>query len=113
MLKCPVCGWEMQTGDIRRGAFACPGCNERLRMQGPATTGLAMIGSAAVAIIIPYLTGAQGYDFVLEAVIVYFLVLSGAAALGGSLFAKLERDPGADDGTILHLKGPPDPPGNE
>jgi hypothetical protein len=68
-----------------------------------------MVGSGLVALLIAYLAEFQGYDFLLCAVIVYFAFCGVYGALRGFLFpAKLERDPGADVGTILGLKGPPD-----
>jgi len=109
MVTCPICDWKMRRGDIRRGRFACPGCKERLRVQESREGGLMMVGSGLMAILIPYLAGAQGYDFLWEAIIVFLVVFFGTAVLRGLLFlAKLERDPGAEDGTILHLTGPPD-----
>ena len=109
MVTCPVCGWKMRRDDIRRGGFACPGCKERLRVKESREGSLVMVVSGVVGILIPYLAGAQGYVFLWEAVIAFLVIFFGTAVLRGLLFlAKLERDPGADDGTILHVTGPPD-----
>ena len=119
MARCPVCGWEMQKGDIQRGGFACPGCKHRLRIPSPSGHEIVagVVGGCVLAVLTPYLMGARG-NALLGWVIALLLPAGVAfgAAIGiihGLLFPRVEVDPGAGDGTILHLTGPPDPPKKE
>jgi len=115
MVTCPVCGWLMRKGDIRRGGFACPGCKERLRW--PEISGYEhaalVVGGFLLAFLIPYWMGAQGNNLLWYAIaLILPISLALGAALGvlrAFLFpAKLERDPTPDGGRILDITGPPD-----
>jgi|SRR5208337_1158237 len=108
MVTCPVCGLEIPRRDIRREGFACPKCKERLRLQAPGGHLLVMAGSAAMAVLIPYLVGAQGYDFLWYAIVLYFLISAACGALRGWLFPRLEREPPEDNGRVLRIGVPPD-----
>src|SRR3989442_1028200 len=112
MITCPVCGWKFGRGDIRPGTFLCPRCKNRLRLQKGRGLTPAIVVSGLLAFLIPYAAGVQGYRFLVDAAVIYFLVLFGFAFLHGLLFPSLEVDPELDDGTILHLTGPPDSSNN-
>ena len=109
MASCPVCGWEIGWGDLRRERFTCPGCKERLRLEESDTDILVVGGSAMLALLISYVAGVQGYDYLWSSVILYFVICGVCGALRGLLFPrKVERDPSTNDGKILHLTGPSD-----
>jgi hypothetical protein len=113
--NCPVCGWQMRKGDLRRGIFACPGCKATLRFEEGHETGLVMVGSGLLALIVTYKGGAQGYAFLLYAAPLSLVFACAAGALRGFLFPrKLKRVISADDdGRILHITGPSDSAKNE
>lgn len=107
MAKCPVCGSTIQRDDIRRGGFACPGCKERIRLR--TEPGLpTIVGTGLLAFVITYLSGVQGYEFLLVAIIVYLLCFFGAALIEGFFFPTLEAEPIVSDGSILHIRDTPD-----
>jgi hypothetical protein len=100
MIKCPVCGWKMQRGDLKHRRFACPGCKERLRWHEPQNTGTVMLGSALVAILISYF----GEDNLLRyTFIVYLVIVIAYSLLRELFFGRLEIDHGEEDGKILRF----------
>ncbi len=105
-ITCPFCGWEMRKGDIRPGAFRCPGCKELLKLQQ--LRGRELVAAIVLACLIPYLAGARDIALVMSGVFLYFLILSGYGLLRGLLFPKLDRAPGDSTHIIL----PPDSPGS-
>jgi hypothetical protein len=115
MVTCPVCGRQMRKGDLRLESFACPKCKTKLRLEESHETGLLVVGSVLLALLVTYLAGAQGYAFLLCAYVLSFVICGAAGAVRGFLFPRrLQRDISADgDGGILHLTGPPDPPKDE
>jgi len=118
MVTCPVCNWvwQLRREEIKRGSFACPGCNERLRLPEPEGAGTMIVGSALLAVLIPYLAGAEGYTFLLAAIIIYVTVPWVATGVRILLFllspypVKLTLDTKWDVGGVLHLSDPPDSP---
>ena len=107
-LDCPVCGWQMRKCDMQRGSFSCPSCKERLRWKEVPGKYLVATGGGLLAFLIPYLAGVQGNGLLYLPFLLWLPINFGLGALLGLLFLELERDPGLDDGTILHLTGRPD-----
>ena len=103
MLTCPICDCEMGRGDVRRGSFPCPHCKARLQLRPLPGAHLATVGSALLAILIPYSAGAQGYAFVLAAVVVFLVIFCVSALVAGIIFAKLEIYQDPDDTRILKI----------
>ena len=112
-MKCPVCSCEVPRGVIRRGSFACPQCKEPLRI--PEISGMKAIPLSLcgllLAFLIPYLMGLQGNRLLFATIILLAPVGLAVGALAGAVGAYfspwLERDPGGDDGEILHIVTPP------
>ena len=109
MLTCPVCGWEMRRGEIRRDGFACPGCKERLLLSDPGWAIFVVVwGAYVLALLIPTEAGVRGYRLFLYAIIIYVLMIFVSTVLRVSLFPpKLERDFSQDVGGVLHLSDRP------
>jgi hypothetical protein len=108
----------MRKGELRRGSFACPGCKKKLRWPEPSRLEVSAIGVAAAfaPFLVAYLLGAGGVNVLLYGLL---LLLPLAYAIGAALGilrvllfpVKLQRDAGwLDEGTILHITTPPDPP---
>jgi hypothetical protein len=117
MLNCPVCGFQMRKGDLHRGSFPCPGCNARLRWPESSRLELLAVSVAAVivAFVVAYRLGPLEYAPLIGAVLVPVLGIPIGVAYGilrVLLFSlKLQRDSRwPDEGTVLHITGPPDPP---
>jgi hypothetical protein len=117
MVSCPVCGWQMRTGDVQPGRFRCPGCNAGLHV--PEASGyeqaIVVLGSGMLGFLVPYLMGARGFWTLYLCVILLYIPM--AAVLGlvrGFLFPRaLKRDspnvPGLRVGNVLHIDDRPDP----
>jgi len=114
MLKCPVCGRQIT---VRRGSFACPWCNAKLRLPGTSRLEWSAIG--VVVIFVPFLIARwlvpPEYAPLFGGLLVLVLVVPISAVLGylrGTFSPpKVQRDSGwPDDGTILHITSPPEPP---
>jgi hypothetical protein len=112
-IKCPVCAHEVPRAFIRRGTFPCPTCKEPLRI--PRASRLLAVPLAAcgysLVFLTAYLLGLKGNALLIVTVFVgcaaTFVVAAVMGLLQGYLFPRLERDPGFDDGEILHIVPPP------
>jgi hypothetical protein len=113
-IKCPVCGGEVPKVYVRRGTFPCPTCRQPLRIARASRVVAVpiVVGGWSLALLIPHLMGMQGNTFLLAAILLLAPAGFGVAALMGAvrgyLFLKLERDPGVEDGEILHITPRPD-----
>lgn len=119
MVTCPVCGWQMRKGELRRGSFSCPGCKEKLHWPEPSRLEESAIVVAFVVVpfLVPYLLGARGENVVFYGLVLLLPLGSAVAVAMGLLRAllfprKLQRHAAGwlDEGTILHITSPPDPP---
>jgi len=86
MPDCPVCGWQMDKAELRRGTFACPGCKRRLHWPEPSRLEISLLfaGGVLLAFLIPHWAGASA-GTVLWVGLVLFLPTS--CILGGVLGA--------------------------
>ena len=118
MVSCPVCGWQMRKGELRRGSFSCPGCKEKLHWAEPCRLEVSatVVAIAVVPFLVPYLLGARGGNVLLYGLVLLLPLGSAVAVAMGVLRAllfprKLQRHAAGwpDEGTILHITSPPDP----
>ena len=118
MVTCPVCGWQMRKGELRRGSFSCPGCKEKLHWAEPCRLEVSatVVAIAVVPFLVPYLLGARGVNVLLYGLVLLLPLGSAVAVAMGVLRAllfprKLQRHVAGwpDEGTILHITSPPDP----
>ena len=114
--KCPVCRREVAKAFIRRTTFPCPNCDAPLRIpqlnRSVLAAALVVFGFSA-AILIPYTLGLRENALIAAAIVLLApcgiglgLVLG---AVLGYFFPRLEKDPGWQDGEILHIVPPPGP----
>jgi hypothetical protein len=108
--KCPVCRREVPKAFIRRDTFPCPNCNAPLRIPQLNRSALAAVLVAcgfSAAILIPYTLGLRQNALIAAAIILLAPCGIGLGfVLGAALgyfFPRLERDPGWQDGEILHI----------
>jgi uncharacterized protein YbaR (Trm112 family) len=116
MLKCPVCRREIK---VRQGSFACPWCKEKLDWPEASRleeTAIVVLGTI-VPFLVPYLLGARGLNVLLYGLVLFVPVCAAVAVawglLRGTLFPpKVRRHVAGwpDEGTILHITAPPEPP---
>jgi predicted RNA-binding Zn-ribbon protein involved in translation (DUF1610 family) len=91
-LPCPACGfWVLRDPTIRK-PFNCPKCGVLLITAAPQSyvMGLIFAVPALVAILAAYLTEAQGVQFVLVALLVFFPALFIAFSEAATIFGRLE-----------------------
>jgi len=112
--RCPVCTREVPRGFIRRGTFPCPTCKQALRFRRVSRLQAAPVVFCGwlLAFLIPYLMGLRGNKLLFATIVLLAPAALAACALVGALigylFPRLERDPGGDNGEILHITPPPD-----
>jgi len=117
MPDCPACGRQVRRGDSHYGSLACPWCKEKLRLPRASRLELSIVGGATTiaAILVSHRLPHQKYAPLYVGVLIPILsvVIGAAWGLFRGLFfpRKLQRDSGwFDEGTILHITAPPEPP---
>jgi hypothetical protein len=116
--KCPVCAYKMRNGDIHRGPFPCPGCNQKLQGLEPSRLeeSVFVVAGIIISFVIAYKFGPHNaYVVLIGLVLAPVLAIPMGAAYGilRILFfpLKIYKDDGwPDEGTILHITSPPEPP---
>ena len=114
---CPACGRQMRISELHHGSLACPWCKEKLRLPTLSRLELSILGGATiiVTVIISFWLPHEQYA-PLYVIPLFPLVGAGIFAAWGIFRGfffpcKLQRDHGwPDDGTILHITSPPEPP---
>jgi hypothetical protein len=120
MPSCPACGHQVRPSDLPRGSFPCPWCKEKLRLPGTSRVELSIIAGATLIVSFDVLSRLGPRPFTLFLLVVGAPILQVGFRLTWAIFRilffpqKLRRDAGwGDEGTILHITSPPEPPERE
>jgi hypothetical protein len=121
MFKCPVCGGRVRRLDLRRQSFSCPWCKEKLCWSdGFSRLEFSIFGAVLVFgpfVIAAWLWPGENAPW-LGGVLCLVLAFPFSFLYGVLRFIfyppRLRRDSGwPDEGTILHITGPPGPPNEQ
>ena len=108
----------MRRGELRLGTFACPGCKALLDLPEFGSREVIVIAFVAIAasILVAYLLAGGAYAPAVGLLLAGPVTIAIAAICGfvwGTFFpSKVRRHVirWPDEGTILHITSPPDPP---
>jgi hypothetical protein len=108
-IACPLCGWEMQKGDMRSTGFRCPGCREQLRVD----TGYAwptFVASLPLAALSSYLAGIRGTSLFIAVLFLWIPFYVVGAVVTSRFGPRFVKDTPKRGDLDFRLTGPPDPP---